>query len=262
MIERRAVGDDADRRAQGVVQIGAFDRDHRVAPRQRQPCEIAEEIRQPRQLRAGLVDRAAVVERLQPVQRFQIGLERVGEPVDQPRAGADVHAAPGACLRTRRARFSSRGRYRLRSNSEFARSRRRWRDCGRRASRRCRPRSRGRRRNCRGFRPRAWPVWLGIFMSVSSFHDDGVALERRQHAFFGLRDMGLDDAGGARRRSRRCIASISATCSATSCVGSWSLTLATLTRTRRSACPIRSHSAAAMRRLPEACASAEWKARL
>src|SRR6202011_5740580 len=33
--------------------------------------------------------------------------------------------------------------------------------------------------------------------------------------------------------SRRCIASIRATCSATSCVGSWPRTLATLTRTRR-----------------------------
>src|SRR5205085_7722874 len=66
----------------------------------------------------------------------------------------------------------------------------------------------------------------------------------------------------APRLSRRCIASIKATCSATSCAGSWPLTLATLTRTSRSAWPIRSHSAAAMRRLPEACASAEWKARL
>src|SRR6202012_4051619 len=62
--------------------------------------------------------------------------------------------------------------------------------------------------------------------------------------------------------SRRCIASISATCSATSCAGSCPLTLARLTRTNRSACPIRSHNASAMRRLPEACASAEWKARL
>src|SRR5947209_7982009 len=58
------------------------------------------------------------------------------------------------------------------------------------------------------------------------------------------------------------VALIEATCSATSCAGSCPLTLATLTRTSRSACPIKSHSAAAMRRLPDACASAEWKPRL
>src|SRR5205823_6497068 len=41
----------------------------------------------------------------------------------------------------------------------------------------------------------------------------------------------------APRPSRRCMASISATCSATSLAGSCPLRLATLTRTSRSACP-------------------------
>ena len=63
MIERRAVGDDADRRAQRVVQIGALDRDHGIQPRQRKAGIIAEEVRQPGQLCTGLVDRAAIVER-------------------------------------------------------------------------------------------------------------------------------------------------------------------------------------------------------
>ena len=36
----------------------------------------------------------------------------------------------------------------------------------------------------------------GDIHSFSSFDDDGVALQRRQHAFFGLRDMRLDEAGG------------------------------------------------------------------
>ena len=95
MIERRAVGDDADRRAQGIIQVGAFDGNDRIPARQRQSRKIPEEVRQPRQLRAGLVERPAVVQRLQPVQGFQIGLERVREAIDQPRAGANVHAAPG-----------------------------------------------------------------------------------------------------------------------------------------------------------------------
>ena len=37
MVERRAVGDDPDRRAQGVVEIRTFDRDHLIASRQRKP---------------------------------------------------------------------------------------------------------------------------------------------------------------------------------------------------------------------------------
>ena len=66
VVEGRAVGDDADRRAQRIVQIiviARFDRDHGVAARQRQAGKIPEKIRQPRQLRAGLVERPAVVER-------------------------------------------------------------------------------------------------------------------------------------------------------------------------------------------------------
>ncbi len=94
MIERRAVRDDADRRPQRVVEVRAFDRDHRVAPRQRQPGEVAEEIRQPGELRARLVDGAAVVERLEFVELIEIGLERVGKLVHEPGAGAHVHAAP------------------------------------------------------------------------------------------------------------------------------------------------------------------------
>ena len=38
-------------------------------------------------------------------------------------------------------------------------------------------------------------AWLK-YSSVSSFHDNGIALERRQHAFFGLTDMRPDDAQG------------------------------------------------------------------
>ena len=67
---------------------------HGVASRQRQAREVAKEIRQPGELRAGFVDRAAVIQRLQPVQRIQIGLEGVGEAIDQPRPCARVHAAP------------------------------------------------------------------------------------------------------------------------------------------------------------------------
>ncbi len=98
VIERRAIGDDADRRAQGVVQIGAFDGDHRVAARQRQSSKVPKKVRQPRQLGAGFVERTAVVEGLQPVQGFQIGLEGIREAIDQPCAGTDVHAAPGAAF--------------------------------------------------------------------------------------------------------------------------------------------------------------------
>ena len=105
MIERRAVGDDPDRRAQGVVQVRAFDGDDGVASRQRQAREVAEEVRQPGELRAGLVDRAAVVQRLQPVQRIQIGLEGVGEAIDQPRPCARVHAAPGLAFEGRARAF-------------------------------------------------------------------------------------------------------------------------------------------------------------
>jgi hypothetical protein len=98
VIERRAIGDDADRRAQRIIQVRAFDGDHRVAARQRQSGKIPEKVRQSRQLRAGLVERTAVVEGFQPVQGFQIGLEGVREAIDQPRAGTDVHAAPGAAF--------------------------------------------------------------------------------------------------------------------------------------------------------------------
>jgi hypothetical protein len=101
MIERGAVGDDADRRAQGVIQVSAFDRDHGIAPRQRHAGKIAEEVRQPRQLRAGLVDRAAVVERLELVELVEIGLERIGKLVDEAGSGANVHAAPGLALEGR-----------------------------------------------------------------------------------------------------------------------------------------------------------------
>ena len=94
MVERRAIGHHADRRAQSVVQVRSLDRDHRIAPRQCKPGEIAEEIRQPRELCAGLVQRTAVVQGFQPVQGLKIRLERIREPVDQPRPRADVHAAP------------------------------------------------------------------------------------------------------------------------------------------------------------------------
>ena len=47
MIERRAIGDDADRRAQGVVKIRSFDGNDGVAARQRQPCEVTKKVRQP-----------------------------------------------------------------------------------------------------------------------------------------------------------------------------------------------------------------------
>src|ERR1700722_7025788 len=99
MVEWRAVGADADRRAQRVIEIRTFDRDHRVAPRQPYSRKVAEEIRQPRQLRAGLVDRAAVVERLEFVELVQIGLERIRELVDEAGGGRDfpcLHAlSPG-----------------------------------------------------------------------------------------------------------------------------------------------------------------------
>src|SRR5262249_27288274 len=49
-------------------------------------------------LRAGLVHGPAVVERLQPVERIEIGLEGVRKAIDQPGAGADVHAAPRLAL--------------------------------------------------------------------------------------------------------------------------------------------------------------------
>src|SRR6476646_12241026 len=98
MIERCAIGNDSDRRAQGIIQVRALDGDHRVAPRQREACEIAKEIWQPRELGASLVDGSAVVERLQPVQLLQMCLERVGEPIDQPRARTNVHVAPCAAI--------------------------------------------------------------------------------------------------------------------------------------------------------------------
>ena len=95
MIERRAIGDDADRRAKRVVQIRAFYRDHGVPTRQRNAGKVAEEIGQAGELGAGLVDRPAVVEGFQPVQAVEIGLESIGELVDQPGTRARVHAAPG-----------------------------------------------------------------------------------------------------------------------------------------------------------------------
>jgi hypothetical protein len=94
VIERRAVGDDADGGAERVVEICAFDRDHGVAARQRNAREIAEEVGQAGELRAGLVDRTTVVESLQPVQAVEIGLEGIGELVDQPGPCTRVHAAP------------------------------------------------------------------------------------------------------------------------------------------------------------------------
>ena len=217
MIERRAVGDDADRRAQRVVQIRAFDRDHRVAPRQRQPGEIAEEVRQPRELRAGLVDRPAVVQRLQPVQRVEIGLEGVGEPIDQFARARGCPCRPMPCPRRRRGRSSSRGRCRPRSNSESARSRRRSRDCGRRASRHCRPRPRGRRRNCRGSRRR----WRGFGWNVHASLPSTITALRFSAGStrFSVAPICALMMRAAARPSRRCIASISATCSATSFVG-------------------------------------------
>ena len=47
MIERRAIGDDADRRAQGVIEVRSFDGNDGVAARQRQPCEVTKKVRQP-----------------------------------------------------------------------------------------------------------------------------------------------------------------------------------------------------------------------
>lgn len=44
MIERRAIGDDADRRAERVVQIGTFDGDHGVAARQREARKVTKEV--------------------------------------------------------------------------------------------------------------------------------------------------------------------------------------------------------------------------
>ena len=214
MIERRAVGDDADRRAQGVVQVGAFDGDHGVAARQRQPGKIAEEVRQPRQLRAGLVDGTAVVQRLQPVQRIEIGLEGVREAIDQPRAGTDVHAAPRLAFEGCARAFHGAVDVGSRSNSESARSRRRWRDCGRRASRRSRPRPRGRRRNCRGFRRRWCRVLRNVHASLPSTMT-ALRLSAGSTRFSVCAICALM-MRAAVRPSRRCIASISATCSATS----------------------------------------------
>src|SRR5580704_13547303 len=260
MIERRAIGDDADRRAQRVVQIGAFDRDHRIAPRQRKACEIAEEVRQPRKLRPGLVQRAAVVERFEPVELLQVGLERVGELVHQPRPRADVHAAPGLA-------FEGCARALHRAVDILWR---RVRDL-------CDHLAGG------GIADVEHLATAGLDLAavdIVAVHLDvaGRGSCRNVHASLPSTMTALRFSAGntrlsvwviwalmmraALRRSRHCIASIRATCSATSSAGLWSPTLVTLTRTRRSACPIKSHSACAMRRLPEACASAQWKSRL
>ena len=125
---------------------------------------------------------------------LEIGLEGVGEAIDQSRARADVHAAPRSAF-----------------------------ECGARALHRAVDILGGRIRNPRdhvagggiadvehlagaGLDLAAVDkiavdfdfdggCLAGIFI-VSSFDDHGVALQRRQHAFFGLRDMRLDDAGG------------------------------------------------------------------
>ncbi len=96
MIERRAVCDDADWCAAGIVEIIPFHRDHIIAARQSEPCEIPEKIGKAAKLRSRLVDRAAVVQCFQPIQRIEICFESIRQAIDEPCAGANVHAAPFA----------------------------------------------------------------------------------------------------------------------------------------------------------------------
>jgi hypothetical protein len=98
VVERCAVGHHPDRRPAGVVEVVALHRDHAVAARQRHAREVAEEVRQPGELGPGLVDRPAVVGGLQPVQRVEVGLERIGQAIDQPGARPEIHPAPFPAL--------------------------------------------------------------------------------------------------------------------------------------------------------------------
>ena len=91
MIEGRRVAHHADGSAQRVGEVGTLDRHHRVAPREREPGVVAEEVGDAAQLRPGLVDRPAVVRRLELEQLRQAGLESVGDLVDEPGARPDVH---------------------------------------------------------------------------------------------------------------------------------------------------------------------------
>ena len=92
MIEGRHERDDAERHALRVAQVRPFDWDDVTAARKGQRREIAIELRKARDLRPRLDNRAAVVQRLELVERFQIGLEQIGEAVEH--AGALLGRRP------------------------------------------------------------------------------------------------------------------------------------------------------------------------
>ncbi len=94
VVEGRAIAHDADRLAQRVVEVAPFHGDHGIAARQRQAGVIAEEIRQAAQLRACLIDGAAVVHGLKRVKLFEMRLERIGQLVDQPGSRSHLHLGP------------------------------------------------------------------------------------------------------------------------------------------------------------------------
>ena len=94
MVEGRGVAHHADRSPQRIGEVRPFDGNDGVAPREGEAGVVAEEVRDAAHLRARLVDRAAVVGRLELEQFGKPGLEGVGELVDEPRPRADVHPAP------------------------------------------------------------------------------------------------------------------------------------------------------------------------
>ncbi len=99
MVERGHQRAHAKRHALGVAEVRPFDGDHVAAARQGERGEVAVELRQARDLRARLDERTAVIERLELVEVLEVGLEQVGEFVEDART---------LCARTCRARRHAR----------------------------------------------------------------------------------------------------------------------------------------------------------
>jgi hypothetical protein len=94
VVERRDVGDDADRRAGRERVVVTLDRDRRVASRQGQRGVVAKQLGHPPELRPGLAQRTAVIERLELVELVHVGFHHVGQLVDQAATGAHRHVSP------------------------------------------------------------------------------------------------------------------------------------------------------------------------